>query len=244
VPRGSDRVEVPPATVHLWWLDVATVHPGEALALLDGAERERHARFRRERDRDRFAGRRALLRRVLGSYTGLAPGDVPIETTPEGRPVCGALEALEFNCSSSGSLAVVALGPQARLGVDLEYRPDGAWEPFPVRRYLAEEEIAALAGLAAAEGIRRAAQAWTLKEAIAKAVGTGLSLPPAEIVLEGDLTRPSVRMLGPWEPYASEHWRAALVESDRTRVAAVAVDGAWEDTVARVWGEPPSAPSA
>lgn len=237
-------MEVPAGTVHLWWQDVDAVGSGEALALLDGVERERYARFRRERDRDRFAGRRALLRHVLGAYTGLAPGDVPLATTAAGRPVCRALHGLEFNCSSSRSLAVVAVGPQERLGVDVEYRPDGAWERFPVRRYLAEGEIAALNGLPEAKATRRAAAAWALKEAVAKAVGTGLSLPPAEMVLEGDPARPSVRMTGAWEPHASERWRAALVEDDPTRVAAVAVDGAWEETVSRVWGEPSSAPSA
>lgn len=228
-------MDVPDATVHLWWLDVDTVEPAEALALLDGAERERHARFQRDRDRDRFAGRRMLLRGVLAGYTGIAPGDVPIENTPEGRPLCPALDSLEFSCSSSRSLAVVAVGPQRRLGVDLEYRPDGAWEPFPVRRYLAEAEIDALRGLPAAEGVRRAAAAWVVKEAVAKAVGTGLALPLAEMVLSGEVVEPSVDFRGPWTEYASDGWRAALVADDRTRVAAIAADGAWEETVQRRW---------
>ena len=246
MPRRSEPARVPPATVHLWWADLGA-EDGDAAAslldaaerLLDAAERERHARFQHERNRASFAGRRALLRRVLAAYTGLAPEAVPISVTGEGKPFSEALEGLDFSCSSSRSLAVVAIGAYERLGVDVEFRPDGVWEPFPVRRYLAEAEIAALRGLAEGDAIRRAARAWVLKEAIAKAVGTGLSHSPSQIELAGDLSRPEVRMLGPWEQYASDGWHAALVADDPTRVAAVAVDGPWEETVSRVWGRDP-----
>jgi 4'-phosphopantetheinyl transferase len=240
VPRASEPLAVPAGAVHLWWADLDRMDQEECVALLDAAERERHERFRFERDRARFAGRRALLRRVLAAYTGLAAQAVPVAVTAAGKPFSSALDGLDFSCSSSRPLAVVALGAYERLGVDVEYRPDGSWEAFPVRRYLSTGEIAALEGLGEEEATRRAARAWVLKEAIAKAVGTGLSLPPGEIELAGEPARPDLRLGGPWAEHASEGWRAGLVEDDPTRVAAVAVDGVWHETVARTWPAEPS----
>ena len=80
-----------------------------------------------------------------------------------------------FNVSHSGRHGLIALAPSGRVGVDVE-------ECVPRRDFdlLSEavfgpRERADLAAVAGGERIRLFFRLWTLKEAVAKALGTGLS---------------------------------------------------------------------
>ena len=82
-----------PGEAHVWktGLDVDCASFDAALMLLSADERVRAARFRFERDRNRFVAGRAFLRTLLGNYLGATPGELVFTTNEFGKPsIAGA----------------------------------------------------------------------------------------------------------------------------------------------------------
>ena len=147
--------------------------------ILDPSERERADRFMRPVDRARFIASHAALRFVLAQALTRVPSSIRMIADASGKPrLVGPGEgALDFNLSHSGSRALVGLTEATAIGVDIE-----ALRPIPdalriARAHFAADEAAALADLM--PDIRATAffGLWTRKEAVVKALGTGLSLP-------------------------------------------------------------------
>src|SRR5262252_2460436 len=82
-------------------------------------ELARASRFHFERDRDRFIVARGELRRVLAGYVGLDPGSLTFRYGARGKPSVEG-DSLEFNLSHSGSIALLGLTRQRRIGIDIE----------------------------------------------------------------------------------------------------------------------------
>jgi 4'-phosphopantetheinyl transferase len=151
--------------VHLW---VLALGPGE---------RRRDTRSAVAEARRRFELRRAGLHRILAGYLGIGPDEVVVDRTcarcgdPEhGKPrVPGG--SLEFSTAASGDVAVVAVASGGRLGVDVER--GGAVDAalggeLPDGVFTDGERQAVAAGTLTAEAL------WVRKEALSKAIGTGL----------------------------------------------------------------------
>jgi 4'-phosphopantetheinyl transferase len=154
-----------PGEVHVW-----------ALAL-GSAERGRDARLATADTRRRLELRRAGLLRVLAGYLGVRPDEVVVDRTcarcgdPEhGKPrVPGG--SLEFSTAATRDIAVVAVTSGGRLGVDVE--PAGAVEGalaggLPATLFTDGERRAVADGALTLETL------WLRKEALSKAIGTGL----------------------------------------------------------------------
>ncbi|MGY1692656.1 4'-phosphopantetheinyl transferase family protein [Geodermatophilus sp. SYSU D01105] len=125
---------------------------------------------------------RAALRAVLAEELGTAPDRVPLTTTAAGRPRL-ALDGtgLDANCSASGALGLVAVGRGRRVGVDVERV--APWHPGVLDEgWLCASERRALTLLSPAARAVAATRAWTQKEAVLKARGTGLRDDPAATV--------------------------------------------------------------
>ena len=66
----------------------------------------------------------APLETVLARYTGVDPGSLILELTPQGKPVLPG-SRLRFNLAHSGEVALVAVARDRDVGVDVErVRPD------------------------------------------------------------------------------------------------------------------------
>jgi 4'-phosphopantetheinyl transferase len=168
--------------VHVWSVDLDDpAWPADKLYdWLDAAERERAGRLRSEELRRRFAVRRGALRSLLSAYLGLAPGALRFRTRAHGKPELDAEDnttRLHFNVSDCGPLALYALTRAGPLGVDVE-----ALAPIPdmerlARRWFSAAEREALARPSPELRTRGFYFAWTRKEALVKAEGTGITLP-------------------------------------------------------------------
>nr|WP_239521974.1 4'-phosphopantetheinyl transferase superfamily protein [Geodermatophilus sabuli] len=125
---------------------------------------------------------RAALRSALGSELGIPPGQVPIGTSPAGRPhlaVRGSL--LDVSCSASGAVGVVAVGRGRRVGVDVELVAPWSSDVLD-EGWLSPGERRALTGLPVTARPLAVTRCWTQKEAVLKATGTGLRADPATVV--------------------------------------------------------------
>jgi phosphopantetheinyl transferase len=125
---------------------------------------------------------RAALRSALGAELGTAPARVPLGTTPAGRPYLDVPDAvLDVNCSASGALGLIAVGRNCRVGIDVE--TVAPWSSDVLDEgWLSDGEQQALLRLPATTRPVAATRAWTQKEAVLKARGTGLRENPAGTV--------------------------------------------------------------
>ena len=74
-------------SIHLWRIDLAGAPAVQLERVLAASEVERSRRFKFERDRIRYLGAHAALRRILAGYLAVEPRDVPIAVEPAGKPV-------------------------------------------------------------------------------------------------------------------------------------------------------------
>ncbi|MDI4663599.1 4'-phosphopantetheinyl transferase superfamily protein [Xanthobacter autotrophicus] len=194
------------------------------MACLTPEEEDHRRAFVFPRDRDHFLLAHALKRLVLGRCLGVAPVDLAFRRGEYGKPcIAGDPGAGPgFSLSHSGGAVVLAVALSPLVGVDVEAHDRDV--PLPVlASIMADEDVADLA--ACAPDRRKAFAYWTLREAFAKAVGIGLSLPRNDVCfrLSGS-AGPSVGRLaerfgaaGDWQLFQRDlgpgHLLAAAVRS-------------------------------
>lgn len=175
-PRGTE----PDVAVRIVGLVAADDAVARAEALLTPAELARARRGTPAVHRRRVL-LRAALRTALASELGVRPERVPLTATSAGRPQLPAGTGLDANCSAAGRLGIVAVGRGHRVGVDLERVTP--WSPGVLDEgWLDPTEQRALVRLPGRARPLAVARAWTRKEAVLKARGTGLRDDPAAAV--------------------------------------------------------------
>jgi 4'-phosphopantetheinyl transferase len=188
-------------------LDVTDDRLAAAAALLSPAELTHADRGTPQVRRHRVV-LRAGVRSALGQALGLAPADVPLCTSPAGRPSVGPpFRDWDVSCSRRAGLGLVAVAHGARIGIDVEHVVP--WSDA-VRRegWLTAAEAAALDSLPPDRRDDAAARRWTQKEAVLKAEGTGLAVHPSLVEVSADGGR-----AGRWTlvPVAVPHGFAATL---------------------------------
>nr|WP_052745847.1 4'-phosphopantetheinyl transferase superfamily protein [Allosalinactinospora lopnorensis] len=194
----------------MWWADPAWASPA-LLDLLDERERERHARFRFEADRNRYAVAHALARLVCAREAGCAPDEVAFSlhcrgcarkpggrSEPHGKPrPDGPAHGLEISLSHSGDRVALALTRGVAVGTDVE-RVSAERDIEGIIEYaLTGAERAALESLPPEAHVNGFFGYWARKEALLKATGDGLSAGLS-----------SISVNGPHEPAELHAWNA------------------------------------
>lgn len=179
-PKATPPIELSADEVHVWAvpLESAAASRDELWAILSADERERAGRFRFDDVRRRFVTARAALRMLLGRYAALAPANISFAYEAHGKPRLAAANAtagLCFNLAHSAELALVAVATGCEVGIDVERLRAVRHLEQIARRYFHPAEAATV--LAGPPTARQAAffRCWTGKEAVLKAVGSGLS---------------------------------------------------------------------
>ncbi|MEU2349048.1 4'-phosphopantetheinyl transferase superfamily protein [Modestobacter sp. NPDC049651] len=150
-----------------------------AAGCLDEAERARAERGTSAVRRRRVIVR-AALRRLLGGLLGLPPADVPLHAE-RGRPLLAG-GGLSFSCSASGDVALLAVTGGPAVGVDVQHHRDDEARDAAAEGWLAAAELRLLAALPEPDRLLATTRAWTQKEAVLKARGTGIERLPTDVV--------------------------------------------------------------
>jgi phosphopantetheine--protein transferase-like protein len=201
--------------------DATQPFPTTDEAVLDESERAHAATLRRPLDALRYRRAHAALREIVGAYLQTPPERLRWRLGPHGKP---ALEAtsdrvLEFNLSHAGGWALVAVADRP-VGVDVEaLRPLAQLEGM-IRRWCAPDEQRRLGALPQERRDAAFLACWTAKEALLKAIGCGLQLPPQRI--ETPLPdQPGWHAFKLPPEFGCERWRIAWASPDDAHVGAV-----------------------
>jgi 4'-phosphopantetheinyl transferase len=200
---------------------------------LDEEERARAARFLFEEDCAAYVAAHGLLRRALTEAFGRPPAAWRFCAGAHGKPaLVDAPPGAAFNLSHCRSMVVVAVGaggardvePGVELGVDVEARTRAERLDIRVaRRFFAGDEVARLEALPdAAARNDYFLQLWTLKEAVIKATGLGLTQPLDAFSVAPDPARLLARADSAFAPPVAD-WRLAQRRIAGHEVAAAAI---------------------
>lgn len=164
----SDRIDI-------WHYSLTADNP-ETILQLSPDEQERATRFYFPHHQRRFAKAHHLLRVILARYLNEEPLNLHFTTGPYGKPELIDAPFLQFNLSHSGDTAILAVGKDYPLGVDLEH-----FSPRPYygigEHLFSKQEMQALKSTPAALTALTFFNIWSQKEAFIKACGLGLSYP-------------------------------------------------------------------
>jgi 4'-phosphopantetheinyl transferase len=171
---------------HAWVVPFAGVNMADhpLLACLSSTERRRADAIADPHARSSFAFVRAALRGILAAYTGTAADVLALRTTPRGKPFLDGA-SFEFSLSHTREMALIAVACTA-IGVDIE-RLGRSDRPLRLaHRVMHADTVAALAQLSGVRLDAAFTDAWTQREAHAKALGGGLFHTPDTLPFEAD----------------------------------------------------------
>ena len=169
MPISQDSIQV-------WIVRVAGQAMERWRPVLSASEWERAMRFRMPADQARFAVTRGVLRTLLGRYLQLPGTAIAFTANEYGKPATDG--GIKFNVAHSGDYALLAFARDREVGVDVERISGDRVVGELARRVLSPGEYERFGALAESERVPTFFQIWTLKEAVLKAIGSGLSIAP------------------------------------------------------------------
>lgn len=187
---------------------------------LSEVERARESRFRDPNARLQFLAGRALLHDLMAErFPGQAfqcPPDA------EGKPHLAfeqGGEAPNFSIAHSEALAGVAMTDGARVGLDVE-RLGRIIDPRVARRFFSKGETDWLETFSESEAARNRLRVWCLKEAVVKAIGTGIAGQYKRFTISPERTAP---LFEAGHGEAQKSW-SCIERSSADHLLALAVD--------------------
>jgi 4'-phosphopantetheinyl transferase len=182
--KQPGNIGVPTGRVDVWSVRLdEPAKAGSEVVVLSPDEIARAGRFHFEKDRIHFTRCRSALRALLADYLAIPAAEIRFEYLTSGKPQLAAGQnpsALQFNVSHSANMALIAVGSEHRLGVDIEKIRGDVDTTTLAERFFSVRERAGLQALPEHLRVPGFFACWTRKEAFLKATGEGLSFPLAD----------------------------------------------------------------
>lgn len=220
---------LPPGEAHVWITEPERVTDPRLLeaylALLDGAERDRHLRFHFEKHRRQYLVSHALVRLCLSRYAAVPPEAWSFRANAYGCPELAGQGSpkLRFNLSHTDGMTLFAVTREEDVGVDVEDTLRPGETVAIADRFFAPAEVATLRALPMERQRERFFEYWTLKEAYIKARGMGLSLPLEQFAFELQPEQPPRISFDPRLHDDPATWRFLQLRLSARHQAALAV---------------------
>jgi 4'-phosphopantetheinyl transferase len=183
--------------IHVWLVNFAEATAADFEPIISADERVRANRFRFAKDRNNFIIGRGFLRKIIGNYLQINPSQIEFEYNQFGKPFLSS--NLKFNLSHSGNLALLAVGLDFEIGVDIEQKNGAFIDDGMILHCLTANEKSHFYSLPKNEKITFFFDCWTTKEAYLKAYSFGLSVEPNQIetaeLLQSDFAFPRLPVI-------------------------------------------------
>lgn len=144
------------------------------LRMLDMDERQRAARFLVASAASEFIQAHAALRLLLAQKAGQKPEDLGLKVDAQGKPFLPGEAQLSFNLSHTAGYAAIFVAGGYPVGVDIEKRHALSDLDALIERVCAPGEREELLRIPHEKREELFFQLWTRKEALLKALGSGL----------------------------------------------------------------------
>lgn len=232
--------DLPDDEVHVWAhpLDADPERRATLARLLTPDEHRRASQYRTDVLRARFAVGRAVLRQILGRYLHRAPADLRFAYDEHRKPTLAPdthADAVHFNVTHAGGLALYAVSRSRPVGVDVEEMVPFPDMPSVASSVFSMAELQTLAGRTPDDLSDDFFSTWTRKEAYLKAKGTGLLAPLDRFdVSVGRRTAAALLSVAD-DPGAAARWSIVHLEPADGFVGALAVECPDVRVVCRCW---------
>lgn len=228
---GDNGPSVPPllaSTIHVWTIPLCIAEDvfSELRRVLSQDEQERASRFHFEKDARRFVVARGSMRSILGAYTQSRAEDLRFFYSAQGKPsLHQPVSDIRFNVSHSHDLALLAIGRDRDLGVDVEWKNEDIEVEKLAERFFSIQEHQSLLSQAPGKKIAAFFRGWTCKEAFLKAQGMGLSRPLSSFDVDMNVGQPARLLATRPDGTEADRWFLQELEVPEQYAAAVAVEG-------------------
>lgn len=178
-PFATDDYRLHPDRIDLWYYPLHQPLSNQ-VEVLSPDEVTRANRFYFEHHRRRFRVAHSLKRLILSRYLNLAPDSLEFDHNSHGKPSLAHASGIQFNLSHSSDWAMLAVGCQYELGVDIERFSARPWIDL-AQTVFSITEVQRLKQCPRSRLASLFFSIWAQKEAFIKALGLGLAYPTREM---------------------------------------------------------------
>ena len=163
--------------IHLWLFDLANIDLSGSHSILSATEEEQFSNIKIDEVRRSRTLSRTILRSLLSEYVHIPGALIEFEYNDLGKPSIDSNQEphVHFNLSHTEQWVAVAISQFHSIGVDLEInqRKDIVIDRL-MKRFFHENEKQIVDQLSEKEKSVIFNKAWTIKEAMVKALGKGV----------------------------------------------------------------------
>ena len=213
--------------VHVWrsWLDPSRGDLNQIKSSLSDDEHDAAKKFHFERDRTRYVMSHGILRKILSQYLSMPPDEIRFTRDEFGKPLLETNPGeIKFNLSHSESMALFSFTQSSSIGVDIEHIHPIKDIHLIAKSFLSSEEMEAFLEIPKEMQQGSFFRVWTRKEALSKAIGTGISMPLEQLEVGVNPEESPVLKISNRELLEPANWQLVDLNPAHNYVGAVAVE--------------------
>jgi 4'-phosphopantetheinyl transferase len=199
---------------------------------LSNEERTRADKYISGKKSREFIITRSSLRNILGHVLKVNPGVFEFCYSKHGMPMLSPRSGfpdISFNVSHSFDVSLIAITINQAVGIDVEkVRTDIEYEKLAVR-FFSDNEYQAIMQYHDQLRLRAFFATWTRKEALVKAIGTGIAMGLKSFDVSVNPDGPAKLLETRWNPDLQNEWSITSIDTGDDYFACLAtISGARE----------------
>ena len=215
-----------PDHIDLWLtsLDLPSDIVSEYFELLDEQEQGRVTKYKSSKRSNEFIITRGLLRKIIATLFSISPVSFRFKYTDKEKPFLTTDifdVPLSFNISHSYNNAIIAIGLDRDLGVDIEKIRHNINFKKLAERFFSQKESQNLNNYPDEEIPSVFFSCWSRKEAFVKALGDGISFGLSDFSVSITPDLDNIKLETAYDPADARHWSITNIPTGQGYAAAI-----------------------